>query len=131
MAIVGCSGLPLSIGTHSAQRHDIKSVQRSLNQVFLEGPPEELVGDRAYEFAEPLDVPGWQEAGRRDDCVSPEVSGGPEDSGRVLPPQVQTAADRRAVLRLAPVEVPRLYQTGSSRRKRPRICPVRDPKTGA
>ena len=55
MAIVDRCGLPLSIGTHSAQRHEARLVQLSLDLVFLDDLPENLVGDKAYD-SDPLDA---------------------------------------------------------------------------
>ena len=55
MAIVDRCGLPLSIGTHSAQRHEAKLVQLSLDLVLLDDLPENLVGDKAYD-SDPLDA---------------------------------------------------------------------------
>ena len=55
MAIVDRCGLPLSIGTHSAQKHEAKLVQLSLDLVFTDDLPEKLVGDKAYD-SDPLDA---------------------------------------------------------------------------
>lgn len=55
MAIVDRCGLPLSIGTHSAQRHEARLVQLSLDLVLLDDLPANLVGDKAYD-SDPLDA---------------------------------------------------------------------------
>ena len=55
MAIVDRCGLPLSIGTHSAQRYEAKLVQLSLDLVILDDHPENLVGGKVYD-SDPLDA---------------------------------------------------------------------------
>ena len=55
MAIVDRCGLPLSIGTHSAQRCEAKLVQLSLDLVILDDHPENLVGGKVYD-SDPLDA---------------------------------------------------------------------------
>ena len=63
MAIVDRCGLPLSIGTHPAQRCEAKLVQLSLDLMILDDHPENLVGDKVYD-SDPLGRRG-QEARRR------------------------------------------------------------------
>ena len=46
MAIVDRCGLPLSVGTHSAQRCEAKLVQLSLDREILDDHPENLVGGK-------------------------------------------------------------------------------------
>ncbi|MCE2398480.1 MAG: hypothetical protein J4F34_05460 [Gemmatimonadetes bacterium] len=53
-AIVYRYGLPLSVGTHSAQRHEAELVQLSLNLALIDELPD-LVGDKAYD-SDPLDT---------------------------------------------------------------------------
>ena len=88
----------------------------------LDDLPKNLVGAKAY-ASDPHR--GGQEARRRDDRASPEEPDTPEDAGRAPPPQVQTALDRRVVLRLASVEPSRSHPMGVSRRKLSWIRPVR------
>ncbi len=123
MAIVDRCGLPLSIGTHSAQRCEAKLVQLSLDLMILDDHPENLVGDKVYD-SDPLGRRG-QEARRRDDRALPEVPDTPEDAGRSLPAQVQTALDCRVFLRLASVEPSRPHPMGITRLKLTWIRPVR------
>ena len=55
MTIVDRCGLLLSVGTHSAQRHEVRLVQLSLDLVFVGDLPENLLSDKAYD-SDPLDA---------------------------------------------------------------------------
>ncbi len=61
MAIVDRCGLPLSIGTHPAQRCEAKLVQLSLDLMILDDHPENLVGGKVYD-SDPLLVEGFERA---------------------------------------------------------------------
>lgn len=54
MAIVDRHGLPLSVSTHAANHHEVNLVQLSFDFYMVEGRPDRLVGDRAYD-SDPLD----------------------------------------------------------------------------
>ncbi len=54
MAVVDRCGLPLSLCTHAANRHEVKLVQLTLDLVFSGEKPANLVGDKAYD-SDPLD----------------------------------------------------------------------------
>src|SRR6516162_10143546 len=55
MAIVDRHGLPLSVGTHAANHHEVRLVQLCFDFYMIEAKPENLIGDRAYD-SDPLDV---------------------------------------------------------------------------
>ena len=55
MAIVDRCGLPLSLNTHPANPHEATLVQLSLDLVFVENAPANLIGDKAYD-SDPLDA---------------------------------------------------------------------------
>ena len=54
MAIVDRHGLPLSVGTHAANYHEIRFVQLSLDFYLLETTLDRLIGDKTYDN-DPLD----------------------------------------------------------------------------
>ena len=54
MAIVDRHGLPLSVSTHAANRHEVRLVQLCFDFYMIEAKPENLIGDRAYD-SDPLD----------------------------------------------------------------------------
>ena len=54
MAIVDRHGLPLSVSTHAANRHQVRLVQLCFDFYMIEAKPESLIGDRAYD-SDPLD----------------------------------------------------------------------------
>ena len=54
MAIVDRHGLPLSVGTHAANHHELRLVQLCFDFYMIEAKPETLIGDRAYD-SDPLD----------------------------------------------------------------------------
>jgi hypothetical protein len=54
MAIVDRHGLPLSVGTHAANHHEVRLVQLCFDFYMIEAKPENLIGDRAYD-SDPLD----------------------------------------------------------------------------
>ena len=47
-------GLPLSVGTHAANHHEVRLVQLCFDFYMIEAKPENLIGDRAYD-SDPLD----------------------------------------------------------------------------
>ena len=49
MAISDISGLPLAIHTTSARPHEVSLVQNTLEQSLVDGRPERLIGDKAYD----------------------------------------------------------------------------------
>ena len=55
MAITDAAGIPLSIDTCGASRHEVKLVSRILEARFLPDLPERLIGDKAYD-SDPLDI---------------------------------------------------------------------------
>jgi transposase len=54
MAVADRAGLPLAVTVTSASPHEVKLVEKTLDQSFLETPPERLIGDKAYD-SDPLD----------------------------------------------------------------------------
>ncbi|MCK1758659.1 hypothetical protein IVA78_26685 [Bradyrhizobium sp. 137] len=46
MAIVDRHGLPLSVSTHAANRHEVPLVQLCFDFYMIEAKPESLIGDR-------------------------------------------------------------------------------------
>ena len=52
MAITDGSGLPISVGIASGQRHEVKLVDDTLDACFLEELPQKLIGDMAYDSNE-------------------------------------------------------------------------------
>jgi transposase len=62
MAIADRSGLPIAVGIASASPHEITLVEETIDNGFLEHPPDRLVGDRAYD-SDPLDARLRQERG--------------------------------------------------------------------
>ena len=49
MGLTGAFGLPIAIDTASAQPHEIKLVDQTLDTCYTEHLPEKIVGDRAYD----------------------------------------------------------------------------------
>ena len=49
MGLTDASGLPIAIDTTSAQPHEIKLVEQTLDACFLEHVPEKVIGDKAYD----------------------------------------------------------------------------------
>src|SRR5262245_38316887 len=49
MAIVDRHGLPLSVSTHAANRHEVRLVRRCFDFYMIKAKPENLIGDRAYD----------------------------------------------------------------------------------
>jgi hypothetical protein len=47
MAIVDRHGLPLSVSTHAANHHEVRSVQLCFDFYMIEAKPETLIGDRS------------------------------------------------------------------------------------
>ena len=54
MVIADSSGLPIAMHTDSANPHEVKLVQATLNEIVTLGRPRRLIGDRAYD-SDPLD----------------------------------------------------------------------------
>ena len=54
MVIADASGLPVAVYTDSANPHEVKLVQATLDEIVTVGRPRRLVGDRAYD-SDPLD----------------------------------------------------------------------------
>ena len=54
MAIVDRHGLPLPVGAHAANHHEVRLVQLCFDFYMIEAKPENLIGDRAYD-SDPLD----------------------------------------------------------------------------
>ena len=49
MGLTDASGLPIAIDTASAQPHEIKLVDQTLDACFLDYVPEKVIGDKAYD----------------------------------------------------------------------------------
>lgn len=54
MAISDARGLPFAIDIESASPHEVKLVERAIENRFLEKLPKRLIGDKAYD-SDPLD----------------------------------------------------------------------------
>lgn len=54
MAVADGAGFPLAISVGSASPHEVRLVEDTLDQRFIEEKPERLIGDRAYD-SDPLD----------------------------------------------------------------------------
>ncbi len=54
MVIADASGLPVAVYTDSANPHEVKLVQATLNEIVTVGRPRRIIGDRAYD-RDPLD----------------------------------------------------------------------------
>ncbi len=54
MAVADRHGLPVAVSIASASPHEVKLVESTLQQRFVEPPPERLIGDCAYD-SDPLD----------------------------------------------------------------------------
>ena len=54
MAVADGAGFPVAISVGSASPHEVKLVEETLEQRFIEEMPERLIGDRAYD-SDPLD----------------------------------------------------------------------------
>jgi transposase len=67
MAVADRHGLPVAVWTASAQRHETKLVDETLNARFVKPLPTKLIGDRAYD-SDPLDV---QLAARGVEMIAP------------------------------------------------------------
>lgn len=52
MAVADRHGLPIAVWTASGERHESKLVHDTLAARFVEGFPEKLIGDRAYDSDE-------------------------------------------------------------------------------
>ena len=54
MAIADASGLPLSVWAGAANTHEVKLVEQTIDSKHVNGRPEILIGDQAYD-SDPLD----------------------------------------------------------------------------
>ena len=54
MVIADASGLPVAVHTDSANPHEVRLVQATLNEIVTVGRPRRIIGDRAYD-SDPLD----------------------------------------------------------------------------
>ena len=83
MVIADASGLPVALHTDSANPHEIKLVQATLNAIVTVGRPRRIVGDRAYD-SDPLDE---ALAGQGIELVAPHRKNrkkAPTQDGRML-----------------------------------------------
>jgi transposase len=55
MAVADGAGLPLAISVGSASPQEVKLVEDTLKQMFIDEKPQRLIGDRAYD-SDPLDA---------------------------------------------------------------------------
>jgi transposase len=49
MAVADATGLPIAIHTTSATPHEVTLVHDTLAEQFVDGQPERLIGDKAYD----------------------------------------------------------------------------------
>lgn len=49
MAITDSSGLPVAVSVGSAQPHEVRLVEETLDNSFVDEEPEKLIGDKAYD----------------------------------------------------------------------------------
>ena len=49
MAIADAAGLPVAACLASASTHEVKLAETALNNLFIPGKPEKLIGDKAYD----------------------------------------------------------------------------------
>ena len=54
MAVADSTGLPVAVYTESASPHEVKLVERTITERFVDERPEKLIGDKAYD-SDPLD----------------------------------------------------------------------------
>ena len=54
MAITDAAGLPISIRTNEASRHEVKLVESTIDSRFIKEKPKRIIGDLAYD-SDPLD----------------------------------------------------------------------------
>ena len=54
MGIVDSHGLPVALSTGSASPHELKYVELTLDNMFIDEQPEKMIGDKAYD-SDPLD----------------------------------------------------------------------------
>jgi transposase len=54
MAIADSTGLPIAVGIESASPHEVKLVEETLDNRFIQDNPFLLIGDKAYD-SDPLD----------------------------------------------------------------------------
>ena len=83
MVIADASGLPVALHADSANPHEVKLVQATLNEIVTVGRPRRIIGDRAYD-SDPLDE---ALAGQGVELVAPHRKNrkkAPTQDGRVL-----------------------------------------------
>ena len=49
MVIADASGLPIAVYTDSANPHEVRLVQATINEIVTLGRPRRIIGDRAYD----------------------------------------------------------------------------------
>jgi transposase len=49
MAVADCHGLPVAVSVESATPHEVKLAESTLVQMVIPEPPQNLVGDNAYD----------------------------------------------------------------------------------
>lgn len=54
MGIVDANGLPVALSTGSASPHELKYVELTLDNMFVDERPQKMIGDKAYD-SDPLD----------------------------------------------------------------------------
>jgi hypothetical protein len=54
MAIADASGFPIAVDIESASPHEVRLVEKTINNRFLDKTPDLLIGDKAYD-SDPLD----------------------------------------------------------------------------
>jgi transposase len=84
MGLTDASGLPIAIDATSAQPHEIKLVEQTLDACFLEHLPEKVIGDKAYD-SDKLDQKLANERGV--DLIAPHKSNRKQPAtqdGRIL-----------------------------------------------
>ncbi len=83
MAVTDGTGLPLAAGTENASPHEVRLVERTLDESFIDELPDRLIGDKAYD-SDRLDERLWQERGV--ELIAPHRKGRrtPTQDGRPL-----------------------------------------------
>ena len=71
MAIADGNGLPIAVCIESASPHEVTLVKKTLNAVFIDEPPDRLIGDKAYD-SDALDR--WMHERRAIEMIAPNRS---------------------------------------------------------
>ncbi len=81
MALADGHGLPISVSIGDGSRHDVTSVDQTLNDAFIDELPTHLVADKAFDSAG-LEKRLWEE--RRIELIAPvrRTSGARKQDGR-------------------------------------------------